>query len=458
MSKLQTEPATEAAIGSAGDPFEGPLQDPAAVSGQTPPEDGPWLLYRPARRWLFMTILFLAILCSMTDRYLMSVLLEPIKIEFGASDTVMGALTGFAFAAFYALFGLPIARWGDRGDRRLIISLSVGVWSVMSALCGVAKSLPALALARVGVGVGEAGVLPVSMSLVADYFPPQQRGRAISFLVLSSTFGIVIAYVAGAQIAAAHSWREAFIWLSLPGIPLALLAYFLLDEPRRRRRAQAAAEAGERLGDTVRALLRKRSLVYGMIGMSLYSLVVAGAFLWIPAYMQRVMRLDLATEGAVYGFVSMLVPIIGISLGGWITDRLVKRSVKWLGWLPALGVGLALPFYEVMFSTQSYAVFIFASLAATLPLSVAVPAMTALMLAVSGAHRRSFAVAVNGLLGSLIGAGAGPLITGMISDGLTPSYGVEALRYSLIIVTALLALSALIYLAAARWIEKDLEA
>jgi predicted MFS family arabinose efflux permease len=431
---------------------------PEMMAAEVQAESQPWTSYRPARRWLFLGILFLALLCSMTDRYLMSVLLEPIRLEFGASDTVMGALTGFAFAAFYALLGLPIARWADRGDRRLIISLALAAWSVMSALCGLARSVPALALARIGVGVGEAGASPPAMSLVADYFPPSQRGRAVAMLVLASTFGIVIAYSAGAAIAATHGWRAAFLWLSLPGIPLAILAYFGLDEPRRRGGRNSGATSGEALATTVKALLGKRSLVYVMLGSALYMMVVAGAFLWIPAYMQRVMRLDLASQGAIYGLASMVIPIAGTTVGGVVTDRLAKRSIKWLAWLPALGVAIAFPFYELMFITNSFVMFIGYSLAAGLALAMAIPSVTALILAVSGAHRRSFAFALYGLLGSLIGAGGGPLLTGALSDNLSASHGVDGLRYALMIVTALLGLCAILYAAAARWIARDLEA
>lgn len=417
----------------------------------------PWTVYRPLRRKLFLAILFLTLLCSMTDRYLMSVLLEPIRIEFGASDTVMGALTGFAFAAFYAILGLPIARWADRGNRKLIVSLSLTVWSVMSALCGIARTLPVLAIARVGVGVGEAGGQPASMSLVADYFPPAQRGRAISMLVLASTFGIVIAYVAGAQIAAAHGWRSAFLWLSLPGIPLALIAYVFLDEPRRRLAKRTASDVSEPLMDSVRALLAKRSLIFAMLGGSVYMLVAAGAFLWLPAYMVRVLHLNLASDGAIYGVVSMLIPIIGTAIGGWTTDRLAKRSIKWLAWLPALGMLVALPLYELMFLTQDFSHFILYSLFAALPLTISIPAVTTLLLSVAGSRRRSFAFAIYGLLGSLLGAGGGPLLTGILSDKLSVTYGPDGLRYALMGVTALLALGAVFYIAAAAHIQNDQE-
>jgi predicted MFS family arabinose efflux permease len=427
------------------------------IATQVLPETGPWSLYKPARRWLFLAVLFLATLCSMTDRYLMSILLEPIKKEFHASDTVMGFLTGFAFAAFYAVLGLPIARWADRGDRRVIISLSLAVWSAMSAFCGVAKSLPILALARFGVGIGEAGAQPPVFSLVPDYFPPLQRGRAISLLVLSSTFGIVIAYIAGAQISAAYGWRAAFLWLSLPGIPLAALAYFLLDEPRRKMLVGKASEAHERIGETIRVLLRKRSMIYGLLGFSIYMLVVGGAFLWLPAYMQRVLNVNLASEGALYGLASMVVPIVGSLVGGWLLDRLTKVSVSWMGWLPAIGVAIALPLYEFAFLTHSYVLLLVFSVAATLPLSLAVPAMTTLVLAVSGARRRSLATSVNLLLSSLIGVGGGSLLTGAVSDSLTHSFGVAGLRYALMAITASLALCAALYAAAAPCIKRDIE-
>ncbi|MDB5579302.1 MAG: hypothetical protein JWR80_4478 [Bradyrhizobium sp.] len=421
------------------------------------PDNEPWLLYRPATRWLFLAILFLVALCSLIDRYLMSVLLEPIKHEFGASDTVMGALTGFAFAAFYAAVGIPIARWADRGDRRLIIALAVGLWSIMSALCGLAKSLPMLAAARIGVGVGEAGASPPTMSLIADYFPPSQRGRAVSILILANTIGVVIAFAIGAKVAAAYGWRSAFLWLSLPGVPLAILAYLVLDEPRRRSRRTVAA-ATETIGQSVRALAQKRSLICTLAGGTIYVLVVAGAFLWLPAFMQRVLHINLATQGTVYGLASTSVPIVGMSLGGWVIDRLAKRSIKWLAWLPALGIAIALPCYEMAFLSQNFEAFLIWATLAGGSLAMTVPAYPTLILTVAGAHRRSLAFACYGLLSSLFGAGGGPLITGALSDGLAPQFGADGLRYALMTVTGALALAVVFFLVAARSLENDAEA
>ncbi|HEY3813584.1 MAG TPA: MFS transporter [Caulobacteraceae bacterium] len=430
---------------------------PEVIPGTEPaPADGPWTLYKPARRWLLLAVLFLALLCSMTDRYLMSILLEPIKAEFHASDTVMGLLTGFAFAAFYAILGLPIARWADRGDRRVIISLSLAVWSVMSALCGFARNLPMLALARVGVGVGEAGATPPVFSLVPDYFPPNQRGRATSMLVLAMTVGILIAYTGGAQINKYEGWRAAFLWLSVPGIPFALLSFFVLSEPRRVL-GHAASESKERVGRTIGVLLRKRSLVLGVLSLTIYNLVVTGAFLWIPAYLQRVLKVDLATQGALYGSVSVLIPLFGTIIGGLMADRLTKRSPKWLAWLPAIGIGLSMPFYELSFFTHSYTLFLILSVVAIIPLSAAAPTAITLVLSVSGPSRRSLSMAVNGLITSLVGVGGGAYLAGALSDYLAPTYGVDSLRYALMIITALLALCTLFYLAAARFVQRELE-
>jgi MFS family permease len=419
-------------------------------------EHEPWLFYHPATRWLFLSILFLVALCSLVDRYLMSVLLEPIRIEFGASDTVMGALTGFAFAAFYGLLGIPFARWADRGDRRLIIAVAVGLWSVMSALCGLAKSLPMLAAARVGVGVGEAGGSPPTMSLVADYFPPSQRGRAVSILILANLVGGVIAFVIGTRAAATFGWRSAFLWLSLPGVPLAILAFLVLDEPRRRSR-RIVMVATESIGRAAKALMQKRSLVCTLAGGTIYVLVVTGAGLWVPAYIQRVLRIDLAKWGALYGLVSTLVPIVGMSLGGWVIDRLTKRSTKWLAWLPALGIAISLPCYEMRFLSQSFEGFLIWSTLGELSLAMTVPAYPTLILTVAGAHRRSFAFALYGLLSTLFGMGCGPLIAGVLSDRLAPHFGVDGLRYALMTVTGSLALAALLFVVAARSVENDVE-
>ena len=252
------------------------------ATGEPPIPPGPWDHYPPARRWGLLAILFLVSTSNYIDRQVMSVLIEPIKAEFQVSDTAMGLLTGFAFAATYALLGIPVARWADRGDRRQVITLSLAVWSVATMACGFAGSFATLALARVGVGVGEAGALPPAQSLIADYFPPAQRTRALAIFMASATLGYLIALSGGAKLAAFHGWRTTLIVLGAPGLLLCALTAFGLAEPRRGRASREVAHS-EPLKATLRALLAKRSYVGIVLAMTFYYLVAYGALTWIPA-------------------------------------------------------------------------------------------------------------------------------------------------------------------------------
>ena len=173
-------------------------------------------------------MLFLIGTSNFADRNVIGVLLEPIKAEFGISDASLGLLSGVSFALFYATLGLPVAHWADRGDRRLIITLALGIWTVMTALCGLAQSFWQLVLVRVGVGAGEAGAVPPAQSLIIDYYSPDRRGRAIGIFMLSSTTGYVLGIVIGGWIAEAHGWRAAFLFVGLPRLVLAILARFVL--------------------------------------------------------------------------------------------------------------------------------------------------------------------------------------------------------------------------------------
>ena len=189
--------------------------------------------YSPRYRNYVLFILFLTYVLNFLDRQLMTILLEPIKAEFGASDTAMGFLTGFAFALFYATLGIPVARLADRWSRRNVIAISITVWSGMTALCGAASSFTQLALLRVGVGVGEAGGTPPSHSLIASYFPPEQRSTALSLHSTGTQFGILIGMLGGAIIADTLGWRMAFVVFGAPGLIVGLLLALTVKEPRR---------------------------------------------------------------------------------------------------------------------------------------------------------------------------------------------------------------------------------
>lgn len=417
-----------------------------------------WTLYRAPQRWWFLFILVLVSLSNYADRHVMSVLIEPIKAEFQVSDTAMGVLTGFAFAVTYAVLGIPVARWADRGDRRVVITASLAVWSLATIACGFAKSFWLLAAARLGVGVGEAGAVPPAQSLIADYFPPDQRTRAFAIFMTSTSFGYLVAFIGGSAIAAAYGWRWAFIALGAPGLLLALLTAFGLKEPRQQlAQAGGAAPAGESLREALRQLAAKRSYVLTVISMILYFLVAYGALTWIPAYLGRVLQFDPVSIGAAYGLASMGGTLVGTLSGGWVTDYIGKRGSAGFASVPGVIMIACWPFFQAMLMTESITIFIVLSFIGGVGIGAAAPAMFSVTHLVCGSVRRSMAVAVAFFFSNLVGLGIGPVITGALSDMFTAAYGPVGLRYALMVAMTMLLPAGLALYAASRFIEREIE-
>ena len=200
-------------------------------------------IFSPAVRNYALSVLVVVYTFNFIDRQILSILLEPIKQDLGLSDSALGMLTGFAFALFYATLGIPIARFADRGNRRNLIALALTIWSGMTALSGVAQNFWHLLLARIGVGVGEAGCSPPAHSMIADYFPAENRATALGIYSLGIPFGILFGFIAGGWLNEFFGWRVAFFVVGIPGLLLALLVRYTLREPPRGMAEGRVAEA-----------------------------------------------------------------------------------------------------------------------------------------------------------------------------------------------------------------------
>lgn len=430
-----------------------------ASDGATHVAQTPWTLYSGPRRTFLLLVLFLVSTSNYVDRNLITVVLEPIKTEFGVSDMLLGLLTGFAFAAFYTTLGLPLARWADRGDRRVVITLTLAIWSVMTAACGIAQTFWQLALARIGVGAGEAGAGPPAQSLVADYFAPERRARAFAMLTLSGTVGYLIGLVCGSQVAEAYGWRAAFLLLGLPGVALAAATRFLLAEPRTTLGFPGRAAQGEALGAAVRTLFGKRSYVDVTISFVLYSLVAYGALTFTISFMIRVHGMTIAQAGSTFGSLSALAALVGTLGGGFLADRLAARDIAWVARLPGYGMLVSFPLYVYAWLTPSIALMNVAFIVAGTLLSAVIPPIFSALHIVCGSKRRATAAAIAGFAANLVGLGLGPLITGALSDLIAQSLGpAEGLRYALLIATTGFLPCGWFMLHAARHLETDAEA
>ncbi len=389
-------------------------------------------------RYFVLGVLLLAYVFAFIDRQLMSILLEPIKAEFGASDTAMGFLTGLAFALFYATLGVPVARLADNWSRRNVLAISMVVWSAATALCGLAASFWQLALYRVGVGIGEAGGTPPSHSLIASYFPADERATAMGIYGTGSQIGILIGLFGGAVIAAEMGWRWAFILFGVPGVLIGALVAVLIKEPPR-----LAPPKRSKLSADIARLWRIPSFAPIAFATSLTSIAGFGMGTWFPSFLLRVHGLSLTEAGLLLGLAGTTGALIGAVSGGVLCDRLIKKDLAWQLKLPAAGAGLSAIFLGIfLVYPEGHNVMVgelrvpvasaFQFLGAVVSALWIGPAFSAVQ-TLTPVHLRSQASALLLLLLNLIGFGIGPVLVGFLSDQLTPLFGAQAIRYAMLI-------------------------
>lgn len=424
--------------------------------GKPEAEFQPWTHFSGSQRWTFLAVLFLIAVASYADRQLLPVVLEQIRVEYELSDRMLGALGGAPFALCYAASCIPFARAADGGNRKFWLITAFLLWTVMTVFCGFATSLAFLFIARMGVGVGEGGGVPVSHALVADYFPPGDRAKAFAILSAASTVGGTLALVGGGWLAQEFGWRMAFIVMGIGSLPAGVIAVFLLREPPRAPITTATPGRSSFKKD-LSVLAGKRSFVLLIAGFTTYSLFGYGPLTFIPSYLMRVMQLDIAVAGASYGISSAVGAIIGSVAGGVLCDRLSKRDPRWLIALPAASYAMAAPAGWMAFSAATlWAFLVWAGVVMAL-IFAALPAMFAAIQYICGPSRRATASAIVMASLNAIGLTLGPLATGWISDVLAPDFGISSLRYALMIMTALLLPASVMILCAARSFASDAE-
>ena len=367
------------------------------------------------------------------DRTVMAVLVEPIKDEFGVSDAAMGALTGLAFALLYATAGLPISRFADRGMRVRVISIAMTFWSVMTIFCGLALNYWQLLLARLGVGAGESGGSPPSQALVAEYFPIEQRSRALAVFVVGAHIGTFIGMRLGGYIGDEYGWRTAFLMLGAPGVLFALLVWATVREPPKAPSAVGAESALQ--GGVVEAsihLLRGHSFRNLMLGTGILWFSNMGAVMWHAPFLSRTHGVPLAEVGALLSWFS--VPnMLAVLVGGFVADQLSRRDPRWLVYVPLLATAVSLPFLFGFYLLPSLDMAFISALVAMFAAGMFSPVLVAASLSLAGPHARTLTGALINLSATLIGMGLGPFVTGVLSDQLTPALGPEALRWSLVV-------------------------
>jgi predicted MFS family arabinose efflux permease len=382
------------------------------------------------RRYL-LVILLTTLAFNYVDRLALGLVMQDLKVDLHLSDTQLGLLTGFAFAAFYSAMGIPIARWADRGDRITILAVTTGLWCAMVALCGAARTFGQLLLIRVGVAVGEAGCIPPAHSLIADHFPRAERPRATSVFMLGGALSVVIGYFGAGWLNQLYGWRMMFVLLGLPGLVLAALTRLTLKDPRRSAVA-APAEPEPSLREVCSTLWRIPTFRHLLLAFSVLFLLAYGFSQWSAAFFVRIHGIKTGELGTWFTVIFGLSGAIGVLGGGEIASRFAANDERLQ--LRALVVLLGLMFIVRPFTylVSSYQLALAIMVPSALIGAVGDGPLFAVIQTLVPARLRAMSIALIYLVANLVGMGLGPFAIGLLSDALRPWAGERSLRYALV--------------------------
>ena len=390
------------------------------------------------RRTLTLALLTMVYFFSYMDRQILSILVELIKADLKLSDTQMGMLGGLAFAVFYAGLGIPVARFADKSNRRNIIAVSLALWSLMTALCGLAQNFVQLLLARIGVGVGEAGSSPPSHSIIADLYPVEKRASAMAIYSLGVVLGGGFGTMIGGWLASQYGWRIAIIAIGIPGIVLALVVRAFVVEPRRGLSdASRAAEAGEMPGawSAFADMWRDAAARHLVLAVTLTSLIGYATTYWGPSYLQRSLGFSVGQVALIVAPIAAVLGTVSGVGGGRVADWAAKRwGIHAQSWMVGLLKCAALPFTIIFFTTDIAAVAIAAYACNMLFANSYLGPTFAMLQGLAPLRMRAMWAAITLLVINLVGLGLGPTSIGVLSDLLVPYVGkAESLRWALVV-------------------------
>ncbi len=385
-------------------------------------------------RYYVLGILVFVYTINFIDRQILSILIEPIKAELGVSDTAMGFLTGFAFALFYATLGIPIARLADNTNRRNLIAWAIAIWSGFTALSGLAMNFWHMLAARIGVGVGEAGCSPPAHSMIADYFPPEQRATALGVYSLGIPLGLMFGMFVGGWINEFYGWRMAFLIVGLPGLLLALVVRFSLKEPPRGMVEGRVASADQpSISETLAYLRTKGSFLHMAFAGALTAFVGYGFTTWGGTYLIRSYGLGTGEAGTYIGLMLGIPGGLGIVAGGYLADKFGAKDPKWYLWTSAIALVASVPLGAFMYFAETVEV---AVISMILPIFLGNFYQATVFSQTQGIVKLKMRAVAAGILLfilNIIGLGLGPQFVGIVSDLLEPAYGIESLRWALLI-------------------------
>ncbi len=399
---------------------------------------------------LLLTVVYVANFANRTALY---VLLPDIQAEFKLADWQVGLLGGTAFAVFYTMAGLPIARIADRGRRVTIICVCMALWSTMTMACGLTASAFQLLLARVGVAVGEAGCTPAAHGMINRFFSADRRATALGVYAAGSSAGAFLGLYVGGLVAAEYGWRAAFLIIGAPGVLIAAFVGLSLREPPPRQEVESAPTGT--LMEILKLLGSRPTFRWVVVAAAFAALAGDGVSVWTPTLLNRSHGVSIAEAGRWMAFAQLIAGCGGMALGGYLSDRAARRGVKWRLWTPGLVMLAGAPFaLGVLYldTPTGIVTCLFATTFATT--FFAGPTFSAVHSLV-GSRMRATATALVLVIVTLIGTGLGPLVLGIASDLLRQAHGADSLRLSLLLAVASYLISAFAFIRAGQHLERD---
>ena len=407
------------------------MSAPSVSENVSPPIEN--VQTKSTSKYYALVLLTIVYAFNFIDRQLLAILQETIKLDLQLSDTQLGLLTGFTFAVFYVTAGIPIARWADRGNRRNIVSISLFVWSFMTAISGFVQNYIQLLLARIGVGVGEAGGSPPSHSIISDIFPPEKRAGALGFYSTGVNIGILFGFLLGGWLNEFFGWRTAFIVVGAPGILLAIIVRMTLAEPiRGLSENKQVSDDKSSFRKVLQVLWSRTSFRHLALAASLNAFVSYSMSSWVASFMIRTHSMSTGELGTWLALIIGVGGAFGVFGGGILADKLGVKDKRWYVWLPALVGFIGLPFLVFFFITDSKNIALMSFVIPSVFANVYLGCVLATTHGLVGLRMRAMSSAILFFIINIIGLGLGPWSIGMLSDYLSADYQAESLRYALL--------------------------
>jgi len=409
----------------------------------------------PASVWYAIGILALVNVFNWMDRMVLSILLPDIKADLHLSDTELGLLSGIAFAFFYAVFGFPLAWVVDRKNRKTILAVCISAWSAMTAMCGLAQNFPQMMLARIGVGVGEAGYSPSANSLLGDYLPMEKRSIGFAIISAGLMAGTMLGLILGGMLSELIGWRLTFVAMGAPGVIVAAIVYFSLREPKRGRFDSHPIDAPPSIGNALKFLWSQKAYVHLVVAQAFLALPGYGITTWMPSYFSRTYDLSQSELGLYLGVVLGSGSIIGALVGGYLASKAMSHDIRLGILISGVGLVMLIPLYfGVLYSDQQefalgfYFIYILFG-------GLLTPPIGAILITLALPRIRGVATAIAGFSMSLVGLGLGPVVIGLLSDLFGAREGDDGLRIAMAVISLIYVIPLFSLWFASRTVSQD---